>query len=51
MYNFTIFSTPSDYYDAAYYDITNLPNVDYIRDVFETNNRLLKICFKASLNL
>ena len=49
MYNFVIFSTPSDYYDAAYHDLTNLSNVDYIRDVFETDNKFLKICFKIMI--
>jgi hypothetical protein len=48
MYNFVIFSTPSDYYDAAYHDLTNLSNVDYVRDVFETDNKFLKICFKIN---
>ena len=48
MYNFTIFSTTSDYYDAAYHDITNLSNVDYIRNIFETNSIFLKICFKIN---
>ena len=45
MYNFVIFSTPSDYYDAAYRDITNLSNVDYVRNIFETDNKFLKIVF------
>ena len=45
MYNFVIFSSSSDYYDAAYHDITNLSNVDYVRNIFETDNKFLKIVF------
>jgi hypothetical protein len=48
MYNFVIFSTPSDYYDAAYHGLTNMSNVDYIRDVFQTDNRVLKLCYKIN---
>ena len=48
MYNFVIFSNTSDYYDAAYHDITNVSNVDYIRNIFETNNKFLTIFFKIN---
>ena len=48
MYNFVIISSSSDYYDAAYHDITHLSNVDYIRDLFETSNIFLKIFFKIN---
>lgn len=48
MYNFVIFSSSSDYYDVVYHDIKNLSNVDYVSDLFKTNNIFLKICFKIN---
>lgn len=46
MYNFVIFSTPTDINDVMFNDIIHSPNVRYIRNIRETKNPFLKIWYK-----